>query len=328
MELDKPFVRLPYKFDVDRLQTELSQFNDADWLAHPSGIRGNSAIPLVSQGGKNNNNFAGQMQITESLTRCDYMLQSMAAFNEVIARSRLMRLDAGAEVSAHVDFNYHWYSRVRIHIPIVTNPDVQFYCGDQVRHMRAGECWIFDSWRWHNVINKGAQDRVHLVVDVSGSARFWEMVAKMSMLDPDDQDWHSQAHVNKVAYKESKQAPKLVTEQYNVAPVMAPGEMHAIIKELIADFSAQPSNQPEVIAEYSKLLYALSHDWRSLWLQHGFNAKGWPQYRALLESTARQLRPNPRALITKSNEVGVNPIIMQRIIRAALNTDQSERFNN
>jgi len=80
---------------------------------------------------------------------------------------RLMRLNAGCEVSPHVDFNYHWYSRVRIHIPIVTNPQVIFYCGDQQIHMQAGECWIFDSWRRHKVINSSDQDRVHLVIDTA-----------------------------------------------------------------------------------------------------------------------------------------------------------------
>ena len=122
MELSQPFIQLPFRFDVQRLQYELSQFQQSDWMEHPSGLVGNLAIPLISANGTDNNDFNGRMLPTGHLQRCDYIQQVMAGFGETLARSRLMRLDAGAEVTAHVDFNYHWYSRVRIHIPIVTKP--------------------------------------------------------------------------------------------------------------------------------------------------------------------------------------------------------------
>ena len=46
----------------------------------------------------------------------------MASFDTVVGRSRLMRLAGAAEVSAHYDMHYNWYQRVRIHVPIVTDP--------------------------------------------------------------------------------------------------------------------------------------------------------------------------------------------------------------
>ena len=325
MELSRPFIRLPYAFDIERLQYELAQVESDQWMAHPSGLVGNSAVPLISQGGQANNHFVGEMQPTPLLIQLPYMQQVMGSFNEVLARSRLMRLDAGAEVSAHVDFNYHWYSRVRVHVPIVTNPDVTFYCGDDSIHMQAGECWVFDSWRWHNVVNRGGHDRVHLVIDLSGSAAFWDTVASMSEFDPHTLDPSLEDRIEFLAY-DSKANPELITERYNVAPVMAPGEMHAIVKELIADFSANAENPADGVSTYTRLLNGLNHDWRSTWLQYGHEEAGWPKFRSLLERTANQLHANPRYLVTQSNNVGVNPIIMQRILRAALNTDQVVRF--
>jgi hypothetical protein len=325
MQLEKPFVRLPFKFDVDQLSSELAQFKAEDWMAHPSGIEGNLAVPLISVNGENNNHFAGQMQTTPQLARCPYMQQAMGSFGEVLARSRLMRLNAGTEVRAHVDFNYHWYSRVRIHIPIVTNPDVTFYCGDSELHMQAGECWIFDSWRWHNVINRGSEDRIHLVVDTAGSAQFWDMVDRMSVYDPISQQTELDTLARLVPFDLDAQT-KLITEQFNVSPVMSPGELEALANELITDFSAHPNNSPDLIANYQKLLRNLAKDWRSIWAQFGYNSQGWPSYRRALESTVQQFHQNPRALLTHSNEVGVNAIIMQRIVRAALHTDQVERF--
>ncbi|NNC99677.1 MAG: aspartyl/asparaginyl beta-hydroxylase domain-containing protein [Gammaproteobacteria bacterium] len=327
MELAQPFVRLPFQFDAAQLQRELAQFEQTDWMEHPSKLDGNLAIPLISLHGTENNEFAGSMAVTAHLQRCEYMQQVMASFGEVLARSRLMRLNAGAEVSAHVDFNYHWYSRVRIHIPIVTNPDVTFYCGDQSIHMRAGECWIFDSWRRHNVVNAGADDRVHLVIDTAGSARFWNMVREMEVYDNHPDQPELLAKIIERPFVPGSEVT-IRTERYNVAPVMAPGELEALARELIADFSAHPANNPAIVAEYTRLLQNLGKDWREIWHLYGYTRKGWGHYRNLLDNTMRQLRPDPRALVTASNQVGVNPIIVQRILRAALHTEQIENFRS
>lgn len=320
MELSRPFIRLPYSFDAEQLNHELQQLEPGLWMQHPSRVNGNSAVPLVSLNGRDNDEFSGQMLPTPHLQRCEYMQQVMASFGEVLARSRLMKLAAGAEVTPHVDFNYHWYNRVRIHIPIVTTPDVIFYCGDEQRHMQAGECWIFDSWREHNVINRSDQDRVHLVIDTAGSSRFWRTVHKVEQLDDDTaQDFEMRPYV-------AGQKPELMTERFNVLPVMSPGELEAIARELVADFSANAENDGELVEEYRRLLNDLAKDWREVWHQYGFRKAGFPRYQALLKRTMGRLRPEPRALVTASNNVGVNPIIVQRILRAALFPQQRDAY--
>jgi hypothetical protein len=320
MELSQPFVQLPYRFDVAQLQMELARFNESTWMEHPSRLSGNTAIPLISLHGGDNDDFCGSMQPSPHLDACEYMQQVMASFDEVLARSRLMRLAAGAEVSPHIDFNYHWYSRVRIHIPIVTNPHVIFHCGDEQRYMQAGECWIFDSWREHKVVNRSDHERVHLVIDVAGSSRFWKVVRQMQLADD------TQKPKTKILEYRPQRAVTLKTERYNNAPVMAPGELDALSRELITDLRGHPENDALVLAEYAQLLDDLSNDWRELWHLYGYENAGWPHYKGLLDRTVKRLRPNPRALITKSNGLGVNPIIMQRILRAALNVEQAAAF--
>jgi hypothetical protein len=323
MKLDQPFVRLPFRFDVTRLETELDQFDAQHWMAHPNRMQGNAAIPLISQNGGNNDEFVGHMQITPHLQRCDYMQQLMASFGEVLSRSRLMRLGPKCEVSEHVDFNYHWYSRVRIHIPITTNPDVRFYCGDEHIHMQAGECWIFDSWRRHKVVNNSSENRVHLVIDTSGSSRFWRTVRHMQLLADDEIIKQSQrlefdAHAK----------PTIRTERFNVAPVMSPGELESIADSLVADFSQHADNNQTLVTHYAHLLSDLAKDWREAWLLYGYQTEGFGAYQEILQRSVKKLNPDPRALVTSSNQVGVNPIIMQRIIRAALNTELLTDFQN
>ncbi len=327
MKLAQPFVRLPYQFDALQLQSEIAKFVASDWMEHPSKLAGNLAIPLISLNGQRNNDFDGPMATTSALHSCEYMQQVMASFGEVLARSRLMRLNAGAEVSEHVDFNYHWYSRVRIHIPIITNPNVIFHCGNQAIHMRAGECWIFDSWRRHKVINASDQDRVHLVIDTSGSSRFWQTVREMESFGVEDTAPELQAKINPYPYQPGQQA-SIKTERYNIAPVMAPGEFEAIANELIADIENNPENDSQLSTRYKNLLLSLAKDWRKTWHLYGYEEAGWTTYRELLGRAASQLDDNPRALVNSNNQVGLNPIIMQRLIHAALNIEQMGAYTN
>lgn len=313
MRLSKPFIRLPFRFDAEQLAVEARQFAAERWMPHPSGLVGNAAIALISSGGGDNDSFAGEKRETPHLARCPYTRQAMASFGEVLSRSRFMRLNAGCEVGRHVDFNYHWHSRVRIHIPVVTEPDVIFECGASRLHMEAGECWIFDSWRWHRVVHGGARDRIHLVLDTCGSSRFWECVRAVQDLDPATVANTAQ----RVPFEPSRQ-PALRLERFSASPVMAPGECEALIEDLIADFSANRSNDPRLVAAYVALLRGFAHDWRELWLLHGEQADGRTRYRALIEDTRRQLHPNRRALTTSSNGIGVNAVFVQRVLSAAL----------
>ena len=128
MDIARPFIRLPFSFDAAKMSEEVLRLPDSAWMAHPSRMQGNSAVALLSRGGGDNDEFEGAMAETPHLKLCPYVRQAMASFGEVLGRSRFMKLAGNSEVSLHVDFNYHWVSRVRIHIPVITNPEVIFYC--------------------------------------------------------------------------------------------------------------------------------------------------------------------------------------------------------
>ena len=120
----------------------------------------------------------GVMRPTPHLQACPYVRQVLASFGVVWSRSRFMRLSARSNVPEHADTSYHWFHRVRMHIPVVTWPEVRFSCGDESVHMAAGEAWLFDNWRRHSVVNPTDHDRVHLVADTFGNSRFWQHVAQ------------------------------------------------------------------------------------------------------------------------------------------------------
>ena len=312
-----PFIKLPFRFDAERLAREALALPEDAWLAHPSGMAGNSAVPLIARDGGENDDFDGIMAPTKHLDACRCTRQVMASFGEVLGRSRFMRLAAGTEVSTHVDFNYHWLTRVRIHIPVVTAPDVIFHCARSEVHMAAGECWIFNSWRRHRVVNASSISRIHLVLDTAGSSRFWRLVNEAKS---------SQQTVPVPFAFDADLAGELLTERFNTAPVMAPGEVDALVDGLVRDFSAHPGNNATLVARYQSLLRDFCRDWREVWHLHGYSRAGHAHYSKLLDTLKHNLHPNPRALVTASNQVGVNPIIVQRILTPALATAQGRHF--
>ena len=55
---------------------------------------------------------------------------------------------------------------VRLHVPIVTDPDVEFHVNGKRLLLGPGEAWILDTSYRHRVANLSVVRRVHLVVDM------------------------------------------------------------------------------------------------------------------------------------------------------------------
>jgi hypothetical protein len=264
MRLPKPFYRLPLRFDVERLRAEVAALPAHAWVRHPNEIQGNSAARLISVDGGENDDVNGRMEATAHLQQSPYIRQILASFGVVWSRSRLLRLAPGATVPEHADINHHWFTRVRLHIPIVTRPEVRFHCGDQVVHMAAGEAWVFDNWRSHRVENFTPDERIHLVADTSGSAAFWQLVGQSEDALTPTLSRRDKGRV--VGYVEGKQANPL-TERARPPIVMMPGEVDFLILDLRSELVPQETitDGRMRLARYHGLLEALCKDWRQLY---------------------------------------------------------------
>ena len=321
MRLPTEFVRLPFKFDVERLSEEALAFNESDWIPHPHGFEGNLSVPLISLHGEMNNSFNGPMKITEHMARSPYIQQVLASIGEVYGRSRLMGLAAGCAVPEHRDINYHWYNRVRIHIPILTNPDVLFYCGDTHVHMEAGDTWIFDSWKPHRVENQSSENRIHLVVDTAGSAEFWQMVGQS--------EWRCSKRTVKpantgdqiIAFDPESSEP-VQTERFNAPVVMHPGEVDALLIDIAMDLRAHTANDRQASMAFEIMLQNFRKEWRRLWSLYGETSDGWPHFRSLIESVRLPSAP----LLLASNGGSAIRTFSARVLTAALNESLAEDY--
>jgi hypothetical protein len=275
MKLDVPFLQLPLSFDAAALAAEIDALGEGAWRPHPQGFPGNSALPLVSVGGDPESDAVrGPMRPTPQLLACPYLMQVMASLGAVWGRSRLMRLSGQAEVTPHVDINYYWREHMRVHVPVVTQPTVQFHCGDAVLNMAAGECWVFDTWRLHRVHNDDDRARIHLVADTVGGPGFWQLMRGAKPHDRAVPGWRPQP-----VAPATGQVPELFYESVNVPTVMSPYEVRDHVGFLLGE--TPPSEAVHQLAQ--ALLAPFLRDWQAAWARHGDAGTGVEDYRFMRE---------------------------------------------
>lgn len=305
MKLSQPFFQLPVLFDVARLQAEVAALPDEAWVAHPDQVPGNSAARLISAGGEETDAVHGQMRPTRWLETMPYLNQVLAGFGVVWSRSRLMRLAPGAGVPEHADINYHWHTRVRLHIPVFTRPQVRFHCDGQSVHMAAGEAWIFDNWRRHHVENKAEAARIHLVADTTGTAAFWQFACGKAP---------PRAHWPVVAW-DPEIRPQLLTEGGQRPPVMPPAEVQLLVDDLRAELAAATADAETRLASFGRLLENFVLDWRQLCALHGTNGQGRAEFQHLVGAVREAAEPLADGLVMRTNQAGARLVLEKRVLQ-------------
>jgi Aspartyl/Asparaginyl beta-hydroxylase len=287
MRLHRPLVKLPFTIDAEVLAAEVAGLDEAMWREHPEGAPGNTAVPLLARSGDPvDDSTVGPMAPTPALAMLPYTRQVLAALGSTIGRTRLMRIAHETELAAHVDINYYWWHHLRIHVPVVSTPDVRFTVGDETVHMAPGEVWTFDTWTPHRVENPASTPRIHLVVDTVGGPGLW------AAIDAPD------GPVRDIAWRPGD-VPPLPLETANWPDVMAPDEVDAIVAVLTGDITGDDA------AVATRILAAFRHAWRDRYAQFGTDPAGRGARADLLRDVHTRLvaeagavvLPNGRSLV-------------------------------
>lgn len=218
-----------------------------------------------------------------------------------------MRLVPGAGVPEHADINYHWHTRVRLHIPVFTQPAVRFHCDGEAVHMAAGEAWIFDNWRRHHVENNADAERIHLVADTTGTAAFWRLACGPT---PPRPQWRT------VTWDRSA-SPDLLTEDDQRSPVMPAAEVQWLIDDLRAELAAavDTAEAGVRIARFGKLLESFVFDWRQLCALHGVSGRGRPDFQRLAGAVRKAAEPLAEGLVMRTNDASALLVLEKRVIQ-------------
>jgi hypothetical protein len=171
-------VRLPFEFDPLLLVRDLQSLVGVDWIRHfvPQNYEGEwSVIPLRGKAGARHpvtmiysDPTATTFENTPMLKGCAYFREVLEAFACPLRSVRLMRLGPGSTIKEHTDLDLSAEGETaRIHVPITTNPGVEFYLNGSRVVLEAGTAWYLRLSDPHRVHNKSESDRVHMVIDAT-----------------------------------------------------------------------------------------------------------------------------------------------------------------
>lgn len=166
--------QLPFQFNVEKLQAEVNAFSEEDWILHYNkrDYEGDwHIIALKSVEGNKYKIFSPfevhePTQYTEHMEKCPYIKEVLDSLPIEKTTVRLMRLRPGAIIKEHTDYNLSIDDKeLRLHIPVTTNPKMEFYVDKQPISLKEGECWYINFNLMHSLKNGGDTPRTHLVID-------------------------------------------------------------------------------------------------------------------------------------------------------------------
>jgi mannose-6-phosphate isomerase-like protein (cupin superfamily) len=167
-------LKLPFRFDAPALAADADSLPGQAWIPHfnKAIYRGEwGGVPLRSIGGDVNRIYpdpTGLLEFADTalLAACPSIGRVLSHFKCPLRSVRLLALGAGSEIREHCDDRLGFEDgEVRLHIPVVTGPGVEFTLDGRPVDLGAGECWYLDLRLPHRAANSSDVGRVHLAVD-------------------------------------------------------------------------------------------------------------------------------------------------------------------
>lgn len=167
-------VRLLRSYDRLLLQRDLEAVGRYQPAPQPGEYHNGEwvGVSLIAQGGQWN--WAGSLlpsletiRETEILCHTPYFKKILEEFECPKLSVRILSLPPGGKIGKHCDAGVGFHTGLlRLHIPIITHEDVQFFIGGQRMYWLPGELWYGDFSRVHFVENESPITRYHMVLDV------------------------------------------------------------------------------------------------------------------------------------------------------------------
>jgi hypothetical protein len=165
--------KLPFAFDSARLADDASRllhlvrspqpgpYHNGEWTG--VAIHSAGGVQSAAPGFPSMADYA----FTAEADSVPYLKEILASLPFRLQVVRVLWLPPGGVIESHFDFDTNFqFGLVRLHIPLESNPDVEFLIAGQRVDMRVGELWYGDFSQPHQVANRGGQARLHAVLDV------------------------------------------------------------------------------------------------------------------------------------------------------------------
>ena len=264
---------LALRFDPGRLKADLAQIDAQAWIPNPnqriycdggwsglvlSGTGGDPCVELLES------NPEREPTAAAILGKCPHFQEVISAFQCPVRAARLFRLDAGATLREHREGEFgEGLIKARIHIPVLTNPDAEFFLNNLRVDLHEGEAWFLRTSLPYRIRNRGHTPRIHLAVDVI--VNDW----LRSLIPFDTQESRSAPEMLEIAPEIARANLERFREMVRSNP-----ELHAILRdiqdrELFASEVLRVSREFGLVfnrAEIENALRAETQHWLQRWL--------------------------------------------------------------
>src|ERR1700756_3257568 len=179
------YAKLALTYDVKMMQEQLNA-SHGEWQPifktyHYTGEW--DVFPLRPPGGRHDNpvpDLTGEDAFGDTIYMDVFpsVKKLLSGMECPIMAARFLNLKAGAVIKEHRDHQLELeQGEARLHFPVITNPEVEFYCEGERIFLNEGECWYLNANLPHRVSNNGDADRIHLVVDCKVNDWLQNMIA-------------------------------------------------------------------------------------------------------------------------------------------------------
>ena len=238
------------------------------------------SIPLVEW-------IQGRPEWCASIDLLPNLKHILHAWDAPIGESRISVLQPGAKVEEHVDVDFYWKHRLRVHLVLQTNSNALFGCEGQVLSLPPGQVWVSNNWAPHWIANSGTTDRIHIVIDTLGSPILWKWI---------NQGWKSTSNTPcplndalcTLPFHQKDSRPRL--EQFSKYDIRTNEEVEEIINDCLLDIEHQTGEHE--LLHCRSMLSQFAKKWQQIECSTDTEAKA-QQLRLCLEDLLKKL-PNPK----------------------------------
>jgi len=172
-------IKLPFQFDEEKLLTAYKSIAEDNYheihnnYVTPHKLLSTHLISIENPELGNHEFVPNQL-----LNNLPYLLEVYTTFECSKETFRVHRLLSDAFIKEHRDIALNYEEgMLRIHIPIVTSPEISMKVNGENIVMLPGEAWYLDFDLPHEVTNTSGEERVHLIIDCVANP-WWDELMK------------------------------------------------------------------------------------------------------------------------------------------------------
>lgn len=111
--------------------------------------------------------YRNSLKTNEGIAQLNNIFQILENFySGKVIRCEIIKLAGKSEILKHTDGGAILHYSRRVHIPLITHPDITFTVMNDTTHMKTGGWYEINNQMPHSVSNPTDIERIHVIIDI------------------------------------------------------------------------------------------------------------------------------------------------------------------